>query len=41
MKQKVKFKDSKNCLEANQLTRERNYQAKIKLDVGSLSENHK
>ena len=41
MKEKVKFKDSKNCFEANQLKREINYRARIKLDVGILSKNHK
>ena len=40
-KQKLKFKDSTNFLEANQLKREINHRSKIKLDVGSLREKHK
>ena len=38
---KLKFEYYKNCLEANQLKKEINYQEKNKLAVNSLLENHK
>ena len=41
MKQKLKFEDYKNCLEANQLKKEINYHEKNKLAVDSWIENHK
>ena len=41
MKQKLKFEDYKHCLEATQLENNIIKLEKSKLDVGSLSKNHK
>ena len=41
IKWKLKFKDSKICLEANQLKNEINISEKSKLDLDSLKLNHK
>lgn len=40
MKQKIKLKGYKNCLEANQFKNEISYLEKSKLDVGNLRGNH-
>ena len=40
IKQKIKFEDYKNCLQATQFENEMNYQEEYKLDVDSLRENH-
>ena len=41
MKQKLKFKDYKNCLEVTRLENELNYLEKFIIKVDSLKENHK
>ena len=41
IKWKLKFKDSKICLEENQLQNEINHSEKSKLDLDSLKPNHK
>ena len=41
IKSKLKFKNYKNCLEANQLENKRNHLEQNKLNVDNVGENHK